>query len=104
MIYFTTPASGYDGGDCCDCTCISTDEHTCGDLGKGGFACIDPSAPCTDDDDYFEGSFSFSQCNDALIADGVCDRSNNNYECGGICSWYILPCRGWGWSLMSITH
>ena len=33
---------GYDGGDCCECTCEGACEF---------FACIDPSAPCVDDDD-----------------------------------------------------
>ncbi|CAN0432107.1 unnamed protein product, partial [Scytosiphon promiscuus] len=42
----------YDGGDCCECTCVSTEEFTCGDEEFGGFACLDPSAPCVDDDDF----------------------------------------------------
>ncbi len=39
---------GYDGGDCCECTCEGDgdDDYTCSD-----FACIDPEAPCVDDDD-----------------------------------------------------
>ncbi|CAN0077813.1 unnamed protein product, partial [Scytosiphon promiscuus] len=36
----------YDGGDCCSCTCESA-EHTCGP----DYACVDPEAPCVDDDD-----------------------------------------------------
>ncbi|CAN0376720.1 unnamed protein product, partial [Hapterophycus canaliculatus] len=37
----------YDGGDCCECTCVSSiDLSGC----DSGFACIDPSAPCVDDD------------------------------------------------------
>ncbi|CAM9920669.1 unnamed protein product, partial [Ectocarpus sp. 6 AP-2014] len=40
---------GYDGGDCCECTCQVTSS------GWGSnpdyFACIDPEAPCVDDDD-----------------------------------------------------
>lgn len=43
--------SDYDGGDCCECTCVSTESHICGDEDNGGFACVDPSAPCVDDDD-----------------------------------------------------
>lgn len=35
----------YDGGDCCECTCVDTVEYTCED-----FHCVDPSAPCVDDD------------------------------------------------------
>ncbi|CAM9234491.1 unnamed protein product, partial [Laminaria digitata] len=59
-------ACGYDGGDCCECTCVSTDQFTCGDADNGGFACIDPTAPCLDnndddvkiDDDDVNGLFS----------------------------------------------
>ena len=36
--------SGYDGGDCCECTCVSTSEYSCGD--HDGYDCIDPSSPC----------------------------------------------------------
>ena len=57
---YAAPTSGCDGGDCCNCTCISTPERICGDLVKNGFACIGPSAPCTEADDYVEGSLLFS--------------------------------------------
>lgn len=40
---------GYDSGDCCSCTCVDTDDYTCGE--NGDFQCIDPAAPCVDDDD-----------------------------------------------------
>ena len=36
--------SDFDGGDCCECTCVGTVDFTCG--GNGGFDCIDPGAPC----------------------------------------------------------
>ena len=36
--------SGYDGGDCCECTCVSTSEIACGD--SDGFDCIDPDSSC----------------------------------------------------------
>lgn len=39
--------SGYDGLDCCECDCVSTQEHTCGE--SGGFDCVDPSSSCVDD-------------------------------------------------------
>lgn len=39
-------SQGFDGGDCCFCTCISSDNN-CG----GNFNCIDPDASCVDDDD-----------------------------------------------------
>ena len=44
-----TPECNYDGGDCCSCTCEDTPNQECGRW--GGFACIDPSAACVDDDD-----------------------------------------------------
>ena len=63
---------------------------------NGGFACLDPSAPCVDDDDfipdddfYFDdedelsGSFAFEPCLDDFIGDGDCDPTNNNEGCGG---------------------
>ncbi|CAM9801872.1 unnamed protein product, partial [Ectocarpus sp. 8 AP-2014] len=37
---------GYDGGDCCECTCVDA-SYSCGNF---GFACIDPAAACVDDD------------------------------------------------------
>ena len=42
----------YDGGDCCECTCDGSnnpdDDDACGRWAN--FACIDPMAPCVDDD------------------------------------------------------
>lgn len=46
---------GYDGGDCCSCTCVDGSFYTC-----GSFVCVDPDAACsstssssaTDDDVY----------------------------------------------------
>ena len=43
------PECNYDGGDCCSCTCEDTPNQECGRW--GGFACIDPSAACVNDDD-----------------------------------------------------
>lgn len=34
---------GYDGGDCCECTCVDGLEHVCG---THGFNCMDPEAQC----------------------------------------------------------
>jgi len=43
------PCQDFDGGDCCECTCVAPDEGTaCGTW--TGFACVDPLAPCVDDD------------------------------------------------------
>ncbi|CAM9781863.1 unnamed protein product, partial [Ectocarpus fasciculatus] len=45
---------GYDGGDCCECTCETPSDYEgdwrCSKDGSG-FACIDPAAPCVEDDD-----------------------------------------------------
>lgn len=74
--------SGYDSGDCCECTCVSTADHTCG--ADGGYLCLDPSAPCVDDDDVTitiistEGAY----CLEVFVADGDCDDVNNNADCG----------------------
>ena len=41
----------YDGGDCCECTCevgFFADDDSAG--GCSQFACIDPAAPCVDED------------------------------------------------------
>lgn len=39
-----SPYPGYDGGDCCECTCDSTLPFSCGDDAE--FDCVDPSASC----------------------------------------------------------
>ena len=48
------PECNYDGGDCCQCTCevdTSSSEFSDGRWsGCNEFACIDPAAPCVDDD------------------------------------------------------
>ncbi|CAM9732913.1 unnamed protein product, partial [Hapterophycus canaliculatus] len=47
----------YDGGDCCECTCVNgqvyTDDYSDYSYSScaNNFACIDPAAPCVDDDD-----------------------------------------------------
>ena len=84
-------ASDYDGGDCCECTCVSTANYTCGDDFHGGYACIDPRAECVDDDDITSvpefrynpySERASSACFDAVMSDGDCDPNNNNEECG----------------------
>lgn len=78
--FVLSPLSEFDGGDCCECTCVSTEEFTCGE--NGGYACVDPSAACVDDDDATTlPSFGVS-CVDFFIADGDCDDQNNFAECG----------------------
>ena len=98
-------ASGYDGGDCCQCTCVSTEDYTCGDDHHGGYACLDPSAPCVDDDDittlpeFNYGTYSRSStkaCYTFAMSDGDCDPTNNNEECGAsilsIYTAYVVQC------------
>ncbi|CAM9510166.1 unnamed protein product, partial [Ectocarpus sp. 13 AM-2016] len=73
---------GYDGGDCCSCTCLD-DFYECG---SNGFACIDPSAECVDDDDVTVDMVE--NCDVRNIGDGQCDLDNNREEChydGGDC-------------------
>ncbi|CAM9269075.1 unnamed protein product [Pylaiella littoralis] len=73
---------GYDGGDCCECTCVTTDGNGCVD-----FACIDPEASCVDDDDITVDLVQ--NCERAIsIGDGYCDIDLNTAECaydGGDC-------------------
>ncbi|CAM9539911.1 unnamed protein product, partial [Laminaria digitata] len=73
---------GYDGGDCCSCTCVNGLEFPCGEQG-GGFDCRDPDVPpeCTLIGTSCEGNLAF-------IQDLYCDSSLNNLECsynGGDC-------------------
>lgn len=77
---------------------MSTPEFNCGDTANGGFACIDPSAPCVDDDDFdspddgdMSASFSYQLsmefpdsllCVEERIGDGDCQLQNNHEDCG----------------------
>ncbi|CAM9177738.1 unnamed protein product, partial [Ectocarpus fasciculatus] len=73
---------GYDGGDCCECTCVSPSgdsDYYCSKDGSG-FACIDPDAPCVDDDDITANMVG--NCETDWLGDGYCDQSNNNEICG----------------------
>ncbi|CAM9609201.1 unnamed protein product, partial [Ectocarpus fasciculatus] len=86
---------GYDGGDCCECTCEPRLlEDTYGTYRMGcdsnfGFACIDPDAPCVDDDYVTVGTPA--RCDIIAMGNTRCDDANNNEECaydGGDC----CPC------------
>lgn len=75
---FTNNADcGYDGGDCCTCTCVDGD-FTCG---TKGYDCRDPSSDCSTSSLTSSG---YQNCNGVvgLIGDGDCDSSNNNADCG----------------------
>lgn len=81
------PRKGYDGGDCCACTCES--EALCGtsrDFG-GGFDCVDPDAKCGDEEDG-GGVDEETGCNDGTLGNSACDEENNNEACGE-----PAPCR-----------
>ncbi|CBJ33966.1 expressed unknown protein [Ectocarpus siliculosus] len=74
---------GYDGGDCCECTCQtqSDDDYYSGRCDKEYMACIDPDASCVDDDDVTIELVA--NCSHAgAIGDGICEKGNNNPECG----------------------
>ncbi|MDP6126403.1 MAG: hypothetical protein QGH20_11700, partial [Candidatus Latescibacteria bacterium] len=73
----------WDAGDCCESTCVSTEEASCG---ENGYDCRDPSA-----DDYVDPSEN--PCLAAggslnWVSDGYCDGGNNIDACswdGGDC-------------------
>ncbi|CAN0158392.1 unnamed protein product, partial [Ectocarpus sp. 6 AP-2014] len=72
-----TEECGYDGGDCCECTCEGDDD----DYKCMQFSCIDPNAPCVDDDDITVDMFD--NCGYVSgIGDGWCDSNNNKEACG----------------------
>lgn len=78
---------GWDGGDCCRCTCNELAEYTCG---ENGFTCTDPDAPidCAANSPSRSlleaNSTLYSKCGGFVewIRDGFCDGGNNNDECG----------------------
>ncbi|CAM9513011.1 unnamed protein product, partial [Ectocarpus sp. 12 AP-2014] len=55
-----TPECGYDGGDCCSCTCQSPDDddYSCSSE-SGFFDCHDPSASCFGEGTTGSDDFSF---------------------------------------------
>ncbi|CAM9120094.1 unnamed protein product [Laminaria digitata] len=70
------PSCGYDGGDCCGCTCDGEGSgHACG---SSGFDCRDPV--CLDPAVVAE----FLDCTGGwlMIGDGTCQTETNNPSCG----------------------
>jgi hypothetical protein len=61
---YNTPQCGYDGGDCCDSTCVDTQSFTCGI--DSNYECKDPNA-CPNSIQSF--------------GDGICDDGNNYNSC-----------------------
>lgn len=90
---------GYDGGDCCECTCVDGPFYKCG---SGEFTCKDVT--CLDSS--YQADFPNCTGNLLLINDGECDTGNNNVECGydggdcclctcvmeGVCGFSRLDC------------
>lgn len=78
---------GYDGGDCCECTCRQYGYYDF--CGYYGYDCIDPSVPLecelyTDSPTPSPTVAGYPACEGIgfYIEDGYCDDSNNNLECG----------------------
>lgn len=98
-IFQNNKACGFDGGDCCSCTCVDSADHKCGD---GGYTCADPAVPltCARDSDAYPPPAESPEVEDrlqsvrlrypgcatigtvALVGDGFCDLLNVNEECG----------------------
>lgn len=78
-------ACGYDGGDCCECSCQDNDDYDCG---KAGFFCLDPDAPVgcapTTSPTSSPSFLPYPGCTGYVphIQDGYCDPSLNNAACG----------------------
>eukprot|EP00752_Nemacystus_decipiens_P002518 g2363.t1 len=78
-----TPYCGWDGGDCCHCTCSDSPVYACAD---SVFDCLYP-----DCDDPTPSISEDSPCVEDWIGDGYCDHVNNVAPChydGGDC----CPC------------
>lgn len=90
---------GYDGGDCCACTCreyggISTGFYNF-ECGSEGYDCLDPNAPTGCDGPSesptpspMDSAYPDCAGRDSWIGDGYCDTSTNTLECawdGGDC-------------------
>ncbi|CAM9716325.1 unnamed protein product [Ectocarpus sp. 12 AP-2014] len=63
-----TEVCGYDGGDCCSCTCEPV-AFNCG----GEYNCIDPEAVCVEDDDGDGGELTTAELEDDGITDEMAD-------------------------------
>lgn len=74
---------GYDGGDCCSCTCVPPEEvNGFGDFQgcDSGFACVDPEAPRVDDDDITVDVVE--ECEFTVnVGDGFCQLDLNTPAC-----------------------
>ncbi|CBN75178.1 polymorphic Outer membrane protein G/I family [Ectocarpus siliculosus] len=64
---------GYDGGDCCSCTCNDGPFHLCAD---SDFDCVYPE--CGDP----AVTSSDAVCDEDMQGDGMCNEENNSAACG----------------------
>ena len=74
------PSCGYDGGDCCPCSCVDGPTHSCSD---SDFDCLypdcgDPTATTGDPTATTEDSGCFNH----HWGDGICDSDANHLSCG----------------------
>lgn len=64
---------------------MDTIYFACGDESFGTFDCVDPSAPCVDEDDdtiILPEYDDDSACVPDFFSDGICDGINNDEICG----------------------
>jgi len=76
---------GFDGGDCCSCTCSDGPTYTCSD---SDFNCVYP-----DCSDPTAATSEETTCEETWAGDGWCDHSNNPMGCswdGGDVSAVVL--------------
>lgn len=71
--YLNTLECGYDGGDCCECTCVEGSTFSCG---RSPFVCLDPACP--------DEAFEYPACTGDIytLGDSRCDSENNYATCG----------------------
>jgi hypothetical protein len=74
--YFNTADFEYDGGDCCERSCVSTDEYTCGKDSSGFVDIGYPHCNTTDDGQWFQSGNLVNGVNSAA-------RSGTSVTLGG---------------------
>ncbi|CAN0045690.1 unnamed protein product, partial [Scytosiphon promiscuus] len=68
------PSCGFDGGDCCTCTCSDGPLHSCSD---NDLDCIYPGCG-----ELSSATSTTGACIDDWHGDGMCDASQNSASCG----------------------
>ena len=68
------PSCGYDGGDCCPCTCVDGADHSCAD---SVFDCLYPGC-----DEATTSTTGDATCVEEWQGDGGCDASQSGPSCG----------------------